>query len=254
MTTSSRLALLSKRQVNLTEALDDPLLDVNLRKRMMADLDRTNSVLGVYRVAVRSFRRFVRSLGLPPGERLRILEVGGGSGGLATQLYKSLSSEYTIEYHLMDLDPEIMNWASQRVQAACGLQVTTHPAGETFLRQFPKESFDIVFSLQVLHHIHPLSALSDFFEDCGTVARRGIWMADFERKRSNFFTFSTANFLAGTPADLAEDGFRSLIRAYSLDEVQTAYRSLSPDFEMQHRRFWWNPFFILQGRKLQNSR
>ena len=234
-------------QINEQEALDDPKLPIELRKKYLTELDRTNRVLGVYKTVIKEFFSFLKTQA-PKNKTLKILEIGSGSGGLAREILRAPPDhDFAIEYHIMDLDPEILSWVVAN-HASENLTIHKHESKDAHLKQFQDNEFDFIICVQVLHHIHPLATVADMFNDVRRVAKQGFWMADFERKFLNPLFFVVGNFAASTDPLLMEDGRKCLNRSYTLGEFQNAFGQQT-HWVLRHKRFFWNPFLILMGHR-----
>ncbi len=233
------------KQVNWQEQLDDPNLALELRKLIFDELDYSNRKLGVYKqFSQKLYKWWCKQK--EPQKEISILEVGSGAGGLP-QFIIGKFKNIKINYYLFDLDPEILKWAQQKCKDK-GVEVNFYVADSTFLKQFKDKQFDIVISLQALHHIQPHYALRNFFTEVKRVSRKGFFMADFERKPFNIVTYRVTEWLFDFHEILLDDGLKSLKRAYSLHELKDNLGDVSA-WEVQYERFIWNPFVIIKAKR-----
>ncbi|MGW6982529.1 SDR family NAD(P)-dependent oxidoreductase [Streptomyces sp. NPDC054932] len=108
-----------------------------------------------YRSSYRSVRAVLDAVveGLPEGRKLRILEVGAGTGGLTSCVLPALGlPAEQVEYVFTDLTTHFLSRAEQRFQHFPGMRYQTldlerSPAGQGF----DEHSFDLVLAANVLH-------------------------------------------------------------------------------------------------------
>lgn len=232
------------------EALDDPNIPLEERKRLLSELDKSNLKLQIYRIVLNRFFAWLKC-NFPKQKTFTVLEVGCGSGGLAREiLMRAVREGVEINYHVLDILPDILEWASESLKSN-NLSVTTHEAGDLHLRQFRDDQFDIVINLQMIHHLHPVQVVEDFFFQTRRIAKRGFWMADFERKRPNMIAHRIVEFVTAVDPVLSEDGAKSLRRSYTVPEILLAFAAQDgtarANWSLDVHRFWWNPFFAFTG-------
>lgn len=235
--------------VNDAEVLDDPSTDINTRKALLLELDRTNTKYGTYDQYCARFFKWIDQIKLKQ-DQLSILEIGSGSGGLARELFKKNNNRFSFDYSIMDQDPEILAWTQARLadqQVAC----STFPSGNSHLGQFEDKSFDIVISLHVIHHIHPANAVQRMFQDTYRIARRGFFHADFERRLGNAAMAVLVNTISGLSKDLNSDGVKSVKRAYTSKEIKDSLMPVPEPYTAQVEALFPFPHMIISASTRQ---
>lgn len=239
------------KQVNLEEVLDNPNIEIEVRKKLMLELDQTNIKYGTYAQYCRRFFNWLDSLNFK-GDHLSILEIGSGSGGLAREILKSPDNHWKMDYSLMDQDPDILSWAQARLQdQQLGCKIFS--SKERHLSQFSDKSFDVIISLHVIHHIHPLSTVQKMFQDSFRVAQLGFFHADFERRFGNVTMATVVNTLSGLSKDLNEDGVKSVKRSYTASEITESFKPQPTIYKTQVQRLFPFPHMIITGSAQLND-
>lgn len=238
--------MFSNIQINEQEHIDNPELPLDLRKKLLLDLDDSNNFFFIYKIILNRFSHWLKK-DLGNKKTLKILEIGSGSAGLAREMLTYFKGKIDIDYHIMDLDPEILSWAKEN-RAKEGLKLTTHVSGNTHLKQFSDEEFDIILSLHTVHHIHPMNEVQSFFQDVKLKSKYGFFIIDFERKRSNIITFYIGKFIGNLSDMLWIDGLRSLRRSYSRKEFFQFLKN-SAEWKIRFKSYFWNPYIIISAVK-----
>lgn len=231
--------------LNENEILDDPSVDIEVRKKLMLELDRTNLKYGTYAQFCRHFFVWLERLNLK-NKNISILEIGSGSGGLAREILKNVNGPWNIGYSLMDLDSNILNWAQGRLQEQ-GLSCKTFLSTDEHLSQFLDDTFDIVISLHVIHHIHPVSQVRSMFQNVYRISRVGFFMADFERRFGNVVMAKVVNTLSGLSKELNSDGVKSVKRAYTSSEIEDCLKPTPKNFNVKVAPLFPFPHMIITG-------
>ena len=239
-----------KCRSDLQEMLDDPRVPVDTRKELLIELDNSNRRFGTYKTFVKRFEQFLKrsELGSSRGP-YRILEIGSGSGDLVHHLSEwARVRDITFEFHLMDMDPQILAWAQARL-ARKGVAAQVHVAGGQHLAQFENGEFDIIYSMHVLHHIQPYESLKSAMHDAVRVSRCGVFMVDFDRRFYGIPMARLWNRAHHIDKRIAKDGLISLRRAYSSREVRELCRAFEPACQVRIDLIWPEPYFVVMLRK-----
>ncbi len=234
------------KQIDRNEVLDDPSIDIEVRKALMLELDQTNMKYGTYSQYCSRFFNWLDSLNTN-NQKISVLEIGSGSGGLAREIFKAPQSKWKFEYSLMDMDPVILAWTQSRLKTQ-GVECKTYPSTEKHLAQFPDKSFDIIISLHVIHHIHPINIVQKMFQDTYRVARLGFFHADFERRLGNSTMAKVINTLSGLSEDLNLDGVKSVERAYTAGEIRECLKPAPGSYSSNVQVLFPFPHMIITGK------
>lgn len=209
------------KQIDEQERLDSSDVTLAERKFILSELDRMNERLGIYKKFLKEFHRHIITH-LPSSRPVRILEVGGGSGGLAAKVLAEMArANIPAEYHIFDIHDDILQWAKDNVRAQ-GFDISTHNGGDQYLKIFAERSYDIVISLHVLHHIQPAEILQEMLRDIMRVTNKEFFMVDFDRRYGTVPMMLLLKFLIGINNVLYSDGVKSARRAYTAAEMRIA--------------------------------
>lgn len=233
--------------VDNDEVLDNPATDLERRKALLLELDQTNIRYGTYAQYCRRFFDWIETLH-PPDKRVTVLEIGSGSGGLAREIVRGAQDRWDIEYSLMDQDADILTWAQSRL-AKDDVECRVFASGTDHLAQFADRGFDVIISLHVIHHIHPLSSVQKMFHDAVRVARLGFFHVDFTRRWGNVTMAKVVNTLYGLSTDLKEDGVKSVRRAYTAREIARCLEPAPDGYEVRVRELFPFPHMVITGRE-----
>ncbi len=207
----------SEPEFNEQEQIDSPDIPLQQRLELLQALDQSNVRLGVYLLFLFRFRRFIR--GFDMDKPLKLLEVGPGLGGLSMRLARRLASCLPVEVHLIDIHEDVLQVAQSRLQEA-GIKCVYHLARTKHLEQFQDNQFDFVYSLHVLHHIHPRIEMAKALEQSIRISSKGFFHFDFHRSLLEPFFFWSFQHIFRFKAELIEDGRKSFRRSYSQAQFQ----------------------------------
>jgi 2-polyprenyl-3-methyl-5-hydroxy-6-metoxy-1,4-benzoquinol methylase len=207
---------LSVRAVAARELMDDPHADQRMLEHTYLRFALINAAVSrpglLYRRDIRPRAR---------RGRLRILDVGSGGGDLCRMLAARLRREgLSAEITALDADERATRWASARdggagVRYLCARTADLVGAGETF---------DVVLSNHVLHHLGS-EELQQLLSETRLLAGDGglVVHGDIARSRSAYVLFAALtlplakNLLAGS--FIREDGLTSIRRSYTASEL-----------------------------------
>lgn len=207
---------LSTRARDVHELMDDPDASATMLSRTYERFGLINAVVSPWRGL---YRRDIR----PRARRgpLRVLDIGAGGGDQTRALAHRLRREgFDAEVWGLDTDDRAVEWARAHDPAG----VVHHRAGTLRTLRDEGETFDVVLSNHVLHHI-PEDALRGFLEDSrGLVGPGGVVVHhDIARGRLAYLLFAIATWpfqrtlLAGS--FIRADGLTSIRRSYTPAEL-----------------------------------
>ena len=210
---------LSARDVDTLELMDDPHADVRLLARTYGRFGLVNALVSRPGTL---YRRDIRPRAERAG-RLRILDVGAGGGDLCRLLAQRLRRDgHEADITALDADERAIRWASAHDRGA-GIRyrraLTTDlvAAGETF---------DVVLSNHVLHHLDDAELQVVLGDSVRLVAPGGLVSHhDIARSRTAHALFAAATWpISGTllaDSFIREDGLISIRRSYTVSELAT---------------------------------
>jgi ubiquinone/menaquinone biosynthesis C-methylase UbiE len=232
------------------EMLDDPSLPFELRWALISEIDSTNRRFGVYRNLLSDWDAWMKGQDLPQQERLSVLEVGSGSGGLSREVRNwGQGRGLDLDMHLYDSQEDVLNESLKQFDEDA--RPVTHVATDTHLEVFPDQAFDYVISLHVIHHIRPFETAVSALEQMLRIARRGVFVIDFENKPWAVPFAQVWNRLFRVSPMLSSDGIKSLKRAYAPGEVIRALSEseLARDFRLDMKRYPFVPYWRLRATR-----
>jgi SAM-dependent methyltransferase len=232
------------------EMLDDPSLPFDLRWALVSEIDRTNHDFGVYRKLLADWDTWMGAQTICRHDRLSVLDVGSGSGGLTREILRwGRRRGMTLDMHLYESQGDVLR-ASVR-QFADDAKPTPHLATDRHLEVFPDKAFDYVVSLHVIHHIRPFERAAHAMAQMLRIARRGVFVVDFEPKPWAVPFARMWNRLFGVSPDLSKDGIRSLRRAYPLGELVPALCRAEPagDYHLDAKCYSFVPYWRLRATR-----
>ena len=194
------------------ERLDDPDLPVEEMLLSLEDLRLVNRHWGASRALERHLRDRARALG---PRAVRILDVGGGSGEVASRLQSTLRDS-GCRAMVVAFD---LQW--RHLRAGRGFSKTPPPAvaGDAFRLPFPDGGFDFAVSTLFFHHFSP-DENRELLREMARVAREGFALLDLRRHRlPELFVSLAGPLLFRSQASIA-DGVASVRQAYTPEEAQ----------------------------------
>lgn len=207
-------ALLRRRAEGLRERMDDPDCDPARLRRTYAQFAVLNRLLaGWDRVWARRLRPVALAAVRARG-RATLLDVGCGGGDLARALAARAARE-GLPLRVTGLDPDARALAYARTRATP--PTVRYRAGRAEDLVATGERFDLVVSNHVVHHL-PSDAVPAFLGTTGRLARRLALHNDLRRDPLALPAFAAFS-LPFRGSFIAEDGFRSIRRAFTREEA-----------------------------------
>lgn len=212
------------RAVDLREQMDAPDADPRMLARTYAQFGLVNAVVSGWRGV---YRRHVRprsaDASAAPGTRrsLRVLDIGCGGGDITRALSRRLRRDgCRAQVTGLDTDPRAILWAERHdadglVRWRCAATADLVHAGETF---------DVVLSNHVLHHLTPAQLDGLLADSRRLVAAAGaVVHSDIARSRTAHLLFAAGTwpFSRNLLADsfIRDDGLTSIRRSYTAGEL-----------------------------------
>jgi 2-polyprenyl-3-methyl-5-hydroxy-6-metoxy-1,4-benzoquinol methylase len=153
------------------EILDDPLVDPEVMRRSMLDVERANALFGGKRAALEELRLALSSM----SGRASLLDVGTGRGDIPRAAVEmARASGMALATIGLDISEPLLKLAG-----ASGAKAVR---GDALHLPFRDNSVDIVLASQVLHHF-AAEAADSFIRELHRVARRAVVLSDLRRSR-----------------------------------------------------------------------
>ena len=193
------------------EGLDDPSLPDTEMRRSLEDLRLVNAHWGGARAFERHLSSRLRAL---PDRTVRILDVGAGSGEVASRLQRRLRGR-GLAVTAVALD---LQWRHLRAGRTIAKPPPLSVAGDAFRLPFADGGFDLAISTLFFHHFSPEENRAVLLE-MSRVARHGIALLDLRRHRVPALFVSLAGRLLFRATVSVQDGVASVRQAYTLEEA-----------------------------------
>lgn len=200
---------LRERAGALEELMDDPACDPVLLARTYAQFTAINRLFSHWASLYRAQIRPLLAAGAT-----RILDLGCGGGDVIRQLAGFAAHDgFAVHFTGADPDPRAIAFA----------QAQPPPANITFIATDARtlaaagETFDIVLSNHVLHHLND-EAVRALCQDCQQLARRRVLHNDLCRSDLAFALFPWMG-LVFHRSFIVADGLRSIRRAFTPAEL-----------------------------------
>jgi SAM-dependent methyltransferase len=195
------------------EILDDPNVDPGVRERSIADVTRSNRVLGGMRAGLLAVREAIA----PIGTAGTLLDIGTGladiPGAAATAAARSGTTLTTIG----------VDEAVSLLAAARG-RLTHAVAANGLALPFRDHSIDVVMCSQVLHHFERAEA-QRLLVEMNRVARHAVVVSDLRRSVVAALGFWLVSFPLRFHRVTRHDGVVSVMRGFTAGELNELIRS-----------------------------
>lgn len=208
---------LSVRASEARELMDAPDASAPMLDRTYERFALVNAVVSPWRGL---YRRDIR----PRARRgpVRLLDIGAGGGDQARALARRLHRDgFSAQVWALDADERAVRWA----QAHDATGEVRYRTGSLHGLAEAGESFDVVYSNHVLHHVADAALLPFLEESRRLLAPGGVVVHhDIARGRGAYALFAAATWpfrttvLAGSY--IREDGLTSIRRSYTVAELK----------------------------------
>jgi 2-polyprenyl-3-methyl-5-hydroxy-6-metoxy-1,4-benzoquinol methylase len=218
-------------QAEYCDRLDLPLSAVMDNYRQLGRFNRLVLVADPFQ------RLLVRWLGRERARRLTLLDLGAGDGSLAEQLER-WAKHRNWDWRVTSLD-----------RSFSALALGAHRrrvVGSVCALPFPDDSFDVVISSQMAHHLTDAEVVQHFRE-AWRVTRDGVFLTDTHRNTGALcMVWALLRMLKATPEFLS-DGLQSVRRGWRVGEWQR----LAQEAAIPSPRVWlyYGSRVMLQARK-----
>lgn len=163
------------------ELMDRPDVDPDELVRGLADLRAVNRWLGGTRTATRLVLDIADRV---PAPRIRVLDVGTGSGDLPLALADA-ARRRRLALHIVGLDRHARTVEAAK-RATSGERDIEIVEGDALALPFGDRTFDIAMCNTTLHHFEPADA-ARVIAEMARVARWGVVVTDLSRSRLALF-------------------------------------------------------------------
>ncbi|MFA6237922.1 MAG: class I SAM-dependent methyltransferase [Bacteriovorax sp.] len=168
------------------EHLDDPLFNVELKKKIVEGLHLKNIVCGTYTKTISVLQKLIEEINKTENRPARLLEIGSGIGKLTMSVYEQFQkSSLRVEMTGSDIVAEYVeaaNLEADHLQYDINFKVID----AYHLNGLEANSYDIVFTLHSMHHFSP-EQLSMIMSGARSVATRAFIGIDGYRGIGNIF-------------------------------------------------------------------
>ncbi len=218
---------LAERDVELRELMDDPACDPARLRATLQRFDTVNRLISGWGAVYQShIRPHLAGLGRPA----RVLDLGCGGGDVITRLARQATADgLEVEWLGVDPDPRAIEVASRRRQIRDAAGSVRFERTDSSGLIAAGESFDLVLSNHVLHHLGA-DELTRFAAESRVLSRGIVLHGDIERGRIAYGLYTIAVTPLAPGSFLRTDGLRSIRRSYRADELAEA---LGPPWAVQ---------------------
>jgi 2-polyprenyl-3-methyl-5-hydroxy-6-metoxy-1,4-benzoquinol methylase len=205
--------LLRERAVDAVEEMDLPDCDPARLARTYAQFAVVNRVVAGWRSLYRTQLR----PRLSPGSTTTLLDIGCGGGDVDVLLSRWASRDgRRLAITAIDPDPRAIRFAQER-RSSAGITFRRAAASE-LVRE--GQSYDLVLSNHVLHHLTP-DELQAFLAESAALCHGKVIHNDLRRSPAAYALFF-AGARAFTGSYIRRDGLTSIRRSYTAAELGSA--------------------------------
>ena len=209
------------------EILDDPSVDPAIRERSIADVTRSNTLLGGRRAAVAAFASIQSSL----GDHATVLDVGTGLADIPDRVRDvAAANGRTVLSIGVDEAWSLLDADRSRLDAGVCANALSLP--------FRDHSVDVVMCSQILHHFDDIGA-DAFLREMNRVARRAVIISDLRRSWIAAGGFWLVSFPLRFHRVTRHDGVLSVLRGFTASELQRLIQAATGVAPVVERRLGW---------------
>jgi len=209
------------------EILDDPATPDALRRRAMADVERSNVLFG----GSRAVRREVRRLPPLPDRGGVLLDVGTGRGDIAAGVARDGARRGARVWTIgLDRSEALARDARHRLDAVV--------VGDALRLPFRDASADLVVCSQVLHHLFD-GDLRQGVTELNRVSGGWVIVADLRRSLVAALGFWLASFVFRFHWATRLDGVTSVLRGFTARELAPLVERLTGRQVTVRRHAFW---------------
>ncbi len=193
------------------ELMDEPGLPVDEVADAYRVLEKVNrQFFGGRRPIARELDRYIREFGPPPGA-MKVLDVGSGSGDLASFSARILGERGILSTPIVvDLDPTAVLLAKAGVRDVI--------LGNALRLPFPDASVEVVMAVKFAHHFHG-EALRRLVAEMARVARDRVIVLDIRRHWLAYGGFVAWSRVFTSNRLVRNDGPLSVLRGFTRPEL-----------------------------------
>jgi len=216
--------VLTPRRRRGVEILDDPNVDPAIRRRSIDDVTRSNRWLGGLRAATIEIADVLRN-----HERATVLDVGTGLGDIPDCVARSASPGSVVT---IGVDEALSLLVAARGRMTYGV------CADGLTLPFRDHSIDVVMCSQVLHHFETRDA-ERLVGEMHRVARIAVVISDLRRSWVAAMGFWLVSFPMRFHRVTRHDGFVSVLRGFTADELRDIVRSATGLDPIVRQRLGW---------------
>ncbi|HEX4683727.1 MAG TPA: methyltransferase domain-containing protein [Gemmatimonadaceae bacterium] len=204
------------------EILDDPNVDPQVRERAIADVTRSNRLLGGLRAATEAV------LGALPGRTdTTLLDIGTGLADIPAAA-RAIARLRGVAITTVGIDE------APSLLAAAGDRLDLRVAADALALPFRDHCIDVVICSQVLHHFEDAEA-ERLIREMNRVARHGAIVADLRRSWVAAVGFWLISYPFRFHRVTRHDGVVSVLRGFTRNDLQRLIRAATGTTPVVHR-------------------
>ncbi|MDB4875083.1 MAG: Methyltransferase type 11 [Gemmatimonadetes bacterium] len=206
------------------EILDDPGVDPAVRERSIADVTRSNRVLGGLRAGLLAVGDAVAGIGASG----TLLDVGTGLADIPGAAERAAArAGIALTTIGVDEAPSLLGAAKRRLHHAVAANALALP--------FRDHSIDVVMCSQLLHHFESADAVR-LLAEMDRVARRAVIVSDLRRSVVAAMAFWLVSFPLRFHRVTRHDGVVSVMRGFTAAELDGLIRAATGTVPVVRRR------------------